>query len=273
MASRQALKHRLTALESHLKAESPDLLPVLRAYRDFDRLLQGMGLLARSESLATRTPWWPVVAVLGSAAPGRAAFLDGFRRAGGERPADERVTALCYGSAATGDDPRIPCDLADIVRVEASDSERLRGRIVVDASGGAPQPAEPVVELADLVLVFADAGQPEPDALKQLVAKASHRADARKILTIHSDADLAGIDARLDEAGAARGRRIAGLLDAVAEELEGELIPYVEASLARWRRGARSGGAGVAGAAGACARRCRRAWRAGEPAGLRRLAA
>ena len=246
MTPRQArpsstLRQRLTALESHLKAESPDLLPVLRAYRDFDRLLQGMGLLARNESLATRIPWWPVVAVFGPAAPGTAAFIDGFRQAGGERPADGRFTILCYGSRASGADPRIPFDLDETFRVEASDSERLRGRILVDASGDAPQPAEPVVELSDLVLVFAEAGEPEPDALKQLVVKASRRADARKVLTIRSDADLAGIDARLDEARIARGRRIAGLLDAIAEELEDELIPYVQASLTRWRRGVRSG--------------------------------
>jgi hypothetical protein len=242
MTPRQALRKRLTALESHLEAETPDLLPVLRAYRDFDRLLQRMGLLARWESLATRTPWWPVVAVLGPAAQDRTAFLDGFRQAAGERPADDRVTVLCYGSAVSGSDPRIPFDLGEAFRVEASDSGRLRGRILVDASGDSPQPAEPVVERSDLVLVFPGAGKPEPDALKHLVARASRRADAGKILTIRSGSDLAGIDARLDEAGAARGRRIAGLLDALAEELEDELVPYVQASLARWRRGVRAGG-------------------------------
>lgn len=241
MTPSQALRQRLAALESHLTAENPDQLPVLRAYRDFDRLLRGMGLLARNESLATRTPWWPVVTVLGPAAPGKSAFIDGFRQSGGERPADDRVTILCYGGTASGADPRIPFACGESFRPQASDSARLRGRVLVDASDAAAPPVEAVVELSDLVLVFPGAGQPEPDALKRLIAKASHRADARKVLTVRSDADLAGIDARLEAAGAERGRRVAGLLDTLAEELEDELVPYVEASLARWRRGVRTG--------------------------------
>ncbi len=241
MTSGKTLRKRLTALESHLKAEKPDLLPVFRAYRDFDRLLQGTGLLARTESLATRTAWWPVIAVLGPATAGKAAFLDGFRPAGGERPADDRFTVLLHGGEASATDPRVPSDLDAPVRIDASDNGSLRGRILVDASGSAAQPCERLVELSDLVLVFPDAGGGAPDELAQLLATASRRADARKILTIRSDADLVGIDGRLAEAGAGQGRRVAGLLGAVAEEVEDELIPYVEASLTRWRRNRRLG--------------------------------
>ncbi len=241
MTSGKTLRQRLTALESHLKAEKPDLLPVFRAYRDFDRLLQRIGLLARGESLATRTPWWPVIAVLGPAAAGRAAILNGFRPTGGERTADDRFTVLLHGGDASATDPRVPVDLDAPLRIEASDHERLRGRILVEAPGGAGQPHERLVELSDLVLVFPDAGGAAPDELALLLATASRRADARKILTIRSDADLVGIDARLAETEAGRGRRVAGLLGAVAEEVEDELIPYVEASLARWRRNVRLG--------------------------------
>ena len=231
-------RQRLTALESHLTAENPALLPVLRSYRDFDRLLQRMGLLPRGESLVTRTPWWTLVAALGPATPAKAAVLDGFRAPDGD--AGGRATLYCYGAAPTAD-PRIPADLGGAVRVAASDSDRLRGRLLVDASGDAAQPAGRVLELADLVLVFPDPARPDPDTLAQALAAASHRADARKLLTVGPDADRAGIDARLEEAAAARGRRIAGLLDTLAEELEDELVPFLEAALARWRRGVRRG--------------------------------
>ncbi|HYG87390.1 MAG TPA: hypothetical protein VD978_14115 [Azospirillum sp.] len=228
MTQRQALGQRLSTLEVHLQAEAPDLLPVLGTYRDFDRLLHRLGLLGRDDSLATRIPWWPVIAVLGSTSPDKTAFLDGYRDAAA-RTAAGAVTVLCYGSEASDGDPRIPFDLGEACRVEASGSERLRGRILVDVAEEAPQAAEHVAERSDVVLAFPGVEPPV--------------SDARKVLTVRSDADVAGIDARMAALGVEHGGRVVALLDTLAEELESELIPYLEAALARWRRSVRSGGA------------------------------
>lgn len=239
MTRRQTTRRRLSVLEAHLRAEIPDLLPVFGACRGFDRVSHRLGLLARDESLTTDVPWWPVVAALGAAASGKAAFLDALRPADGGRPVDGAPAVLCYGEAASDADPRIAADLGDGLRVEGSGSERMRGRVLVDTPGEAVQPADRIVGLSDLVLVF----PPEPEGVMPVLSKAARGADARRVFTVRSDADLAAVDARVAAAGVEHGRRLVQRIDSLAQELEDEVIPFLKAALARWRSGVWTGGA------------------------------
>ena len=50
------------------------------------------------------------------------------------------------------------------------------------------------------------------------------------------DADLAEIHARITEVEFGRGYRIVGILDSLAKELAGEIVPQIEQLVAKWRR-------------------------------------
>ena len=50
------------------------------------------------------------------------------------------------------------------------------------------------------------------------------------------DEDLAEIHARMTEIEFGRGYRIVGILDALAKELEGEVVPRIQELVAKWRR-------------------------------------
>jgi len=50
------------------------------------------------------------------------------------------------------------------------------------------------------------------------------------------DADLAEIHARINEVEFGRGYRIVGILDSLAKELEGEVVPQIQTLVATWRR-------------------------------------
>lgn len=50
------------------------------------------------------------------------------------------------------------------------------------------------------------------------------------------DADLAEIQARIQEIEVGRGYRIVGILDSLAKELEGEVVPHIQSLVGRWRR-------------------------------------
>jgi hypothetical protein len=50
------------------------------------------------------------------------------------------------------------------------------------------------------------------------------------------DADLAEIHARITEVEFGRGYRIVGILDSLAKELEGEVVPHIQELVATWRR-------------------------------------
>ena len=60
-----ALDERIERLQSHLERENPILLDVVKSFRALDRVAYRLGILERSESFATRVPWWPMVAVMG----------------------------------------------------------------------------------------------------------------------------------------------------------------------------------------------------------------
>jgi len=177
MSARPSLRRRLKDLEARLAAESPDRLPLLAAARTLDRALKRPGFLRSDESLAMRVPWWPVVAVLGTAGSGKSTFVNrllGAPVVGGEEGGG--FTLLAHGSVPPGPaDPRLPPDLSmgeGGLRPAASDSDALKGLVLVDTPGfdGAhdapPGLVEAVVEAADLVLVFFDACHPDPPAIR-----------------------------------------------------------------------------------------------------------
>lgn len=334
MNPRQALQQRLAGLESHLRSENPVLLPIIPTFRDFDRVLYRLGLLKRDESLATRIPWWPMIAVLGTFSSGKSTFINSYLQAPlqstGNQAVDDKFTVVCYGAdtrhealpgTALNADPRFPFyrisdeiekvaagegkRIDSYLQLKTLSSDRIRGKILIDSPGfdaddqrrSILRLTDHIIDLSDLVLVFFDARHPEPgamqDTLRLLVSKTVRRADARKFLYILNqidttakednaeavfgawqrsvagaglvsgrfygiydrasagviedegkraryeqkcETDLSEIYGRIAEVEIGRGYRIVGMLDSIAKEVEGELIPTVQTAIARWRR-------------------------------------
>ena len=203
MTPRQALQQRLAALDAHLRAENPNILPVIPTFRNFDRVLVRLGLLGPHESLTTRIPWWPMIAVLGTFSAGKSTFLNGYLGAPlqntGNQAVDDKFTVICHGpetrrealpGTALNADPRFPFyRIADeIEKVAAGEGKRIdnylqlktlsgdraRGKIFIDSPGfdaddqrrSILRLVDHIVELSDLVLVFFDARHPEPGAMQ-----------------------------------------------------------------------------------------------------------
>jgi hypothetical protein len=334
MTPSTSLQQRLAALENHLRAENPNLLPVIPTFRSFDQVLYRLGLLTPSDSLTTRIPWWPMIAVLGTFSAGKSTFVNTYLgtqlQTTGNQAIDDKFTVVCLGGqtkyealpgTALNADPRFPFyQIADEIEKVAAgegkridsylqlktlDSDRIKGKILIDSPGfdaddqrnSVLRLCDHIIDLSDLVLIFFDARHPEPgamhDTLHHLVSKAVKRADARKFLYILNqvdttagednfeavfgawqrsiaqaglisgrfygiynkaaavpisnpaqraryeskcEADLAEIHGRIAEVEVGRGYRIVGMIDAIAKEVEGETIPLVEQTVARWRQ-------------------------------------
>lgn len=203
MTPRQALQQRLAALDAHLRAENPNLLPVIPTFRAFDRLLVSLGVLGKYESLTTRIPWWPMVAVLGTFSAGKSTFLNGYFGAPlqntGNQAVDDKFTVICHGQetrrealpgTALNADPRFPFyrisdeiekvaqgegkRIDSYLQLKTLSGERARGKIFIDSPGfdaddqrrSVLRLVDHIVELSDLVLVFFDARHPEPGAMQ-----------------------------------------------------------------------------------------------------------
>ncbi len=199
----KALERRLDLLEAHLRAEHPHLLRVLPTFRAFDRLLYRMGLLAPSESLAMRIPWWPLISILGLFSSGKSSFINSYLgtelQNTGNQAVDDRFTVICFGpdrrydslpGTALNADPRFPFfRMSDEIekvavgegkRIDAylqlktSASPRVRGKIIIDSPGfdaddqrrSTLRMVDHIIDLSDLVLVFFDARRPEPGSMQ-----------------------------------------------------------------------------------------------------------
>ncbi|MBF0563282.1 MAG: dynamin family protein, partial [Alphaproteobacteria bacterium] len=96
------LSARLANLESHLKTENPILLEVVPTYLRLDKILYRIGLLSREESLVSRIPWWPLIAVLGTFSSGKSTFINHYvcesLQSTGNQAVDDKFTVICFGS-------------------------------------------------------------------------------------------------------------------------------------------------------------------------------
>ena len=194
---------RLDSLEKHLKRENPALLDVVRSYRELDKAAYALGVLDRNDSLATRVPWWPLIAILGTFSSGKSTFINryvgGSLQTTGNQAVDDKFTVICQAAdgesrtlpgVALNADPRFPFyqiskEIDDVAageghRVDAylqlktTPSPQLKNKIVIDSPGfdadaqrtSTLRITEHIIKLSDLVLVFFDARHPEPGAMQ-----------------------------------------------------------------------------------------------------------
>ncbi|MCB1738240.1 MAG: dynamin family protein, partial [Gammaproteobacteria bacterium] len=117
----KAIEKRLQSLEAHLEQENPVLLNVVRSFRELDRVAYGMGLLNRDQSYATRIPWWPLVALLGTFSAGKSSFINHYLgtklQQTGNQAVDDKFSVMCFSREGTARtlpglaldaDPRFP---------------------------------------------------------------------------------------------------------------------------------------------------------------------
>ena len=198
-----AVEARISTLEAHLEREHPLLLDVVKSFRKLDRVAYRLGILSREESFATRIPWWPLVAVLGTFSSGKSSFINHLLQArlqtSGNQAVDDKFTVICFGAddpprtlpgLALDADPRFPFyrvsrDIESVaegegrridayLQLKTCRSEALRGKIFVDSPGfdadeqrnATLRITDHIIDLSDLVLVFFDARHPEPGAMQ-----------------------------------------------------------------------------------------------------------
>ncbi|MBB4286102.1 dynamin family protein [Roseospira goensis] len=203
MTTRTSLRNRLRTLEAHLKTEHPGLVELMPLFRRVDRVLYRTGLLDRSESLAARIPWWPMISVLGTFSAGKSTFINSHLgvalQSTGNQAVDDKFTVICYGESseyrvlpgtALNADPRFPFfRISDEIekvapgegkRIDAYlqlktvASPRTKGMIVIDSPGfdsddqrrSTLRITDHIIDLSDLVLIFFDARHPEPGAMQ-----------------------------------------------------------------------------------------------------------
>ena len=203
MAVPTELEARLASLENHLRTENPVLLSAVQSFCKLDVISRRLGFLGADESHATRIPWWPLVAILGTYSSGKSTFINDFLgqpvQPTGNQAVDDRFTVLCFGKeedvrvlpgVALDADPRFPfykmsraieeisagegSRIDAYLQLKTCPSEVVRGKIFIDSPGfdadqqrtATLRVTDRIIDLSDLVLVFFDARHPEPGTMQ-----------------------------------------------------------------------------------------------------------
>src|SRR6266699_1742886 len=203
MAQPTQLEKRLANLEVHLAQENPVLLRAVKSFRDLDTVARRLGFFNQEESYATRVPWWPLIAVLGTYSAGKSTFLNaylGYRlQLTGNQAVDDKFTVVCFSNEegvrilpglALDADPRFPFyqishaieetapgegrRIDAYLQLKTCPSEAVRAKILIDSPGfdadaqrtSTLRITNHIVDLADLVLVFFDARHPESGTMQ-----------------------------------------------------------------------------------------------------------
>ncbi|MFM2042921.1 MAG: hypothetical protein RLY86_1497 [Pseudomonadota bacterium] len=243
-------RNRLDNLRHHLQAENGDLVGLVDAYSAMDRVLRGMRLMGREDSLTDRIGWWPVVSLVGLFSAGKSTLINDLLgqpvQRTGNQAVDDKFTVICHGTelrdlpgTALDVDPRFPFHamgqeiesvapgegkMVDrFLALKTVPSERLKGLILVDSPGfdsddyraATLRLIDHILDLSDLVLVVFDARKPEPgvmrDTLAKLVARVKDRADANKFLFILNQIDSTAREDNLEEVVGAWQRALASV--------------------------------------------------------------
>ncbi|MFT5448210.1 MAG: hypothetical protein ACI9DC_003391 [Gammaproteobacteria bacterium] len=200
----RSIRQHIRRLQAHLAKENPILLDVVKSFRTLDQVCYRLGLLAPNESLTTRVPWWPMIAILGTFSSGKSTFINSLLgekiQLTGNQAVDERFTVIVHSGGgdahtlpgrALDADPRFPffqissqiekAHEGEGKRVDAylqlktTNSQRLKGKIIIDSPGfdadaqrnATLRITDHILDLSDLVLVFFDARHPEPGAMQE----------------------------------------------------------------------------------------------------------
>lgn len=200
----RALTRRTATLVRHLEAEHPHLVQILPLYAELDRMLRGIGLLSREESLTTRISWWPVISLVGQFSAGKSTLINELLgvevQKTGNQAVDDRFTVLTFGTeaeprtlpgTALDADARFPFyrmgdemekvapgegkRIDAFLQLKTVPSATLKGRILVDSPGfdsdeyrrSTLRLIDHIVDISDLVLVLFDARKPEPGAMQE----------------------------------------------------------------------------------------------------------
>ena len=198
MAQPTQLEKRLASLEVHLAQENPVLLRAVKSFRDLDTVARRLGFFNQEESYATRVPWWPLIAILGTYSAGKSTFLNAYLgyklQLTGNQAVDDKFTVVCFSNEdgvrvlpglALDADPRFPFyqishaidetapgegrRIDAYLQLKTCPSEAVRAKILIDSPGfdadaqrtSTLRITNHIVDLSDLVLVFFDARHPE----------------------------------------------------------------------------------------------------------------
>lgn len=223
MAEKTLSKHLLN-LEKQFATGNPVLQKATKVFHELDQLEYDMGLIDQDETTARKSTWWPVISTLGGHSPAKSDFINRYlgtqlhstsHKFTVHQYTPQTTTATLPGTALDADH-RLPFyqisgEIEQLVKGEGdkinaylelvtAHSDKLRGKLLVDSPVLSPAEINPVnnllhrrvIAMSDLVLVFTDLFDAEPELVSDTLNTIVEYQDSNKFLFVidHSEISL-----------------------------------------------------------------------------------
>jgi hypothetical protein len=303
MADKTVSKH-LTNLERQFAATDPVLQKTAKIFQELDQIEFELGLIDNEETTARKTSWWPIVSTLGGYSPAKSDFITRYLGIQAHT-ARHKFTVLQYTpqantatlpGTALDADHRLPFyqigreidliaagegnKLNSYLELVTANSYKLKNKLVIDTPVLNPAAESAVIsllrhhviEISDLVLVFNDLFEADPDLIKDTLTNIVAHQDSNKFIFVidHSEinidaaksqeisaswqrrlaelgihtgqfvvlsqaGDTAVFDQRFNNINNDRSYRILGTLESSIRAVDDVIMPEVEQALTTWK--------------------------------------
>lgn len=303
MADKTVSKH-LINIEKQFANTDPVLQKAVKVFQDLDEMEFQMGLIENEETTARTTSWWPLISVVGGYSPAKSEFLNRFLDANLQTTrhkftvlqyTPQAISATLPGTALDADhrlpfyqisqtiEQAIPGEGAktnSYLELVTVNSSKLKNKLVIDTAVLNPAAEnavntllrQHVIAISDLVLVFTDLFEADPDFNKDSVASIIKHQDTNKFLFVidHSEISMdenktqeiitswkrrlaefgiftgqcvvlsqnssnAQIEQRVTNLNSDRSYRVLGALESSIRAVDDVIMPEVEAALTTWK--------------------------------------
>ncbi|MCQ8128862.1 hypothetical protein [Methylomonas rivi] len=223
MADKTVSKH-LVNLEKQFATTDPVLQKAVKVFQELDELEFEMALIDPEETTARRSSWWPLISTLGGYSPAKSEFLNRFlgvtlhttRHKFTVLQYTPQTTSATLPGTALDADHRLPFyqisrdmeqtspgeggKVNSYLELVTVNSGKLKNKLIVDtpvlnpaaenAANGLLR--QHVIAISDLVLVFTDLFEADPEFNKDVVAGIVKYQDTNKFLFVidHSELNL-----------------------------------------------------------------------------------
>jgi len=229
MADKTVSKY-LYNLEKQFAATDPILQKASKVFQDLDELEFELGLIENEETSARKSSWWPIISTLGGYSPAKSEFLNRYLEASLQTSRHKfsvlqytpQTTSATLPGTALDADHRLPfyqisrpieqtvagegARINGYLEMVTVNSAKLKGKLVIDTPvlNHANENAvtsllrQHVVAISDLVLVFTDLFEADPEYNKDCVASIVAHQDTNKFVFVvdHSEIDIDPIKAQ-----------------------------------------------------------------------------
>ncbi len=303
MAEKTVSKH-LINLEKQFAGSSPVLQKATKVFHELDQMEFDMGLIDHEETAARKSSWWPIISTLGGHSSAKNDFINRYLGTHLHSTSHKftvhqytpQATSATLPGTALDADHRLPFyqvsrDIEQVAKGEGNkinsylelvtvNSEKLRGKLLVDtpvlSTGSANEVnsllGRRIIGMSDLVLVFTDLFDAEPELINDTVKNIAEHQDSNKFIYVidHSEisldtrktneiiaswqrrltdlgintgqfvvltdnGDTSIIDRRIQNIDNDRSYRVLSSLENSIREIDDVFIPEVENALSLWK--------------------------------------